>query len=72
MLGVLGLLTGWVLLAPLLIVLYLQIGGAYQPWMRPFADIAFSVPMLGFCTVGGIAMIAWGVITLSRGAEPER
>jgi hypothetical protein len=66
MLGVLGLLTGWVLISPALIVLYLQLGLPYQTWMAPFAGIAMSVPMLGFSTVGGIAMIVWSVIQLTR------
>jgi hypothetical protein len=66
MLGVLGLLTSWVLLAPALLVLYLRLGGHFFDWMAPIAGIAASAPMLGFCTVGGIALMAWSVAKLSR------
>lgn len=61
-----GLLTGWVLLAPLARVLYLHLGGPHLPWMAPAAGIAVSAPMLGFFTLAGIAMIFFSVRGLSR------
>lgn len=64
--GVLGLLTGWALLMPALIVLWLRLGGPYLSWMAPFVGIAVSVPMLGFLTLGGIAVMALSVRHLSR------
>lgn len=62
----LGLLTGWVLLAPLALVIYLRLGGLYLPWMAPAAGIAISVPMLGFFSLAGIAMIFFSVRGLSQ------
>lgn len=56
-LRVLGLLTGWVLLAPLALVVFLRFGGQYQEWMAPAAGIAISVPMLGFFSIAGIGAI---------------
>jgi hypothetical protein len=64
--GVLGLLTGWALLLPLLIVAWLRVGGPYMSWMAPFAGVAASVPMLGFLSLGGVAVIALSVRRLSR------
>ncbi len=69
MLGVLGLLTGWALLIPGAVVLWIGLGGKPMAWMGPFLDIAASAPTLGFCTIGGLAAIAWSVARLSR---PER
>jgi len=63
---VLGLLTGWVLLAPLALVIFLRLGGQYQDWMAPAAGIAVSVPMLGFFTFAGIVLIGLCVRGLSR------
>jgi len=65
-LRVLGLLTGWVLLTPLALVIFLQLGGDYQDWMAPAAGIAVSVPMLGFFSLAGIALIAISVRGLAR------
>lgn len=64
--GVLGLLTGWALLGPALIVVWLRLGGGFYSWMAPFVGIAASVPMLGFFTLGGIAVMALSVRQLSR------
>lgn len=64
--GVLGLLTGWALLTPAALVLYLRMGGGYSPWMAPFVGVASSVPMLGFFTLGGIFVIALSVRALSH------
>ena len=64
--GVLGLLTGWALLMPALIVLWLRLGLPYMSWMAPFVGVAASVPMLGFFTLGGIAVMALSVRQLSR------
>jgi hypothetical protein len=69
MLGVLGLITGWLLLMPLLALIYVKLGGPYLPILDPFAHIALSVPMLGFCTIGGIALVVWSVRRLARGNE---
>ncbi len=69
MLGVLGLMTGWLLLMPLLVFIYVQLGGPYITILAPFAHIALSVPMLGFCTIGGITLVAWSVRRLARGNE---
>ncbi len=67
MLGILGLLTGWALLAPAGLLLWVRLGGQGALWMRPFLDIAASAPTLGFCTIGGLAVIGWSVVQLSRG-----
>ncbi|MGH6949727.1 MAG: hypothetical protein ACREH4_02570 [Vitreimonas sp.] len=64
--GVLGLLTGWALLMPALVVLYLHLGGPFQLWMTPFIGIAVSVPMLGFLTLAGIAVMGLSLRQLSR------
>lgn len=69
MLRLLGLLTGWVLLTPLLLVIYLRLGGPFFDWMTPVAGIAVSVPMLGFFTLGGIAMIFFSVRAYSQARE---
>jgi|CXWL01.1.fsa_nt_gi hypothetical protein len=67
MLGVLGLLTGWALLAPAGLLLWVRFGGQAAPWMRPLLDIAASAPTLGFCTIGGLAAIGWSVAQFARG-----
>lgn len=67
--GVLGLLTGWVLLAPALLVLFLRLGGPYHPWMAPVLGLAVSAPVLGFLTLGGLALIALSVRRLARGPD---
>ncbi|HYD85905.1 MAG TPA: hypothetical protein VEA80_00375 [Vitreimonas sp.] len=66
MLRLLGLLTGWVLLLPLALVIYLQLGGPLFAWMTPAAGVAASVPMLGFFTAGGAAMIFFSVRAYSQ------
>jgi hypothetical protein len=66
MLGIVGLLTGWALLSPLLVVIYLRLGFPYMQWMAPLAGIAVSVPMLAFMTIAGLVMIAWSVGKLTR------
>jgi hypothetical protein len=70
MLGVLGLLTSWLMLASLILVLYLRLGGPYFDWMAPFTGVAVSVPVLGFSTVGGIALMIWSVRQLTKPEEP--
>lgn len=69
MLGVLGLLTGWALLMPLLMMVYITLGFPYFHWMSFFLGIAASFPLLVFSTLGGIAMIFFGVRNLSRPAD---
>lgn len=64
--GVLGLLTGWALLTPALVVAYVSLGGGYALWMAPFLGVAASAPMLGFFTLGGVAVIALSVRALSH------
>jgi hypothetical protein len=70
MLGVLGLLTSWLMLAPLIFVLYLRLGGPYFDWMAPLAGLAISVPVLGFSTIGGIALMIWSIRQLTRPQDP--
>jgi hypothetical protein len=70
MLGVLGLLTGWVLLVPALVTLYLWLGGAPFRFLWPIMSFAASVPMLGFSTIAGIALIFFSVRSLTRRPEP--
>jgi hypothetical protein len=67
--GVLGLLTGWVLLTPSLVVIYLQFGGGYHPLMTPFLGVAASLPLLLFLTLAGFTLIALSVRRLSRPPE---
>jgi|GEM_PF-3440917 len=69
MLRLLGLLTGWVLLLPLALVFYLQLGGPFLPWMAPVAGIAVSVPMLGFFTLAGAAIIFFSVRAYSQARD---
>jgi len=66
MLGILGLLTGWILLTPILVVFWLRLGLPYMEWMAPFGGIAISVPMLAFSTLAGIALIARSVRSLAQ------
>jgi len=66
--GVLTLITGWALLTPLLFLLASFLG-FYAGWMRPFLDIAASIPLLGFFTLAGILMIGLGVRQLARQSE---
>jgi hypothetical protein len=70
MLGVLGLLTGWVLLLPALVVIYLRLGGYPFPVLWPVITFAASVPMLGFSTLAGIVLIVFSVRSLTRRPEP--
>ena len=67
--GILGLLTGWVLLSPALLVLFLQLGGGYHPAMAPFLGMAASLPLLVFLTLGGLLVIGVSVRRLSRPPE---
>jgi hypothetical protein len=69
MLEIVGLITGWALLLPLLVFFYLRLGFPFMDWMAPFIHIAASVPMLGFSTIAGLAMIAWSVGKLSKRDE---
>ena len=70
MLGVLGLLTGWVLLTPALVVIYLQLGGPPFRLLWPIITFAASVPMLGFSTIAGIVLIFFSLRSLTRRPEP--
>lgn len=70
MLGVLGLLTGWALLMPL-VALLLTLVGVRMDWMIPFLGIAASAPMLGFCTAAGIGLIAWSVGNLAKPKDDD-
>lgn len=69
MVGVLGLLTGWALLMPGILVLYMTIGLPYARWMSFFLGIAASFPLLVLCTLGGLGMIFFSVRTLTRPAN---
>ena len=68
--GVLGLLTGWVLLLPAFVVIYLQLGGPPFGVLWPIIHIASSVPMLGFSTIAGIAVFFFSIRSLTRRPEP--
>jgi len=70
MLGVLGLVTGWVLLIPALVVIYLRLGGPPVPGLWPIITFAASVPMLAFSTIAGIALVVFSVRSLTRPPEP--
>jgi hypothetical protein len=70
MVGILMLLTGWGLLSPLLVLLFAGLTGFYAAWMQPFIDIAGSIPLLVFFTLGGIVMIFLGVRRLSQANDP--
>jgi len=69
MVGVLGLLTGWALLMPGILVLYMQLGFPYARWMSFFLGIAVSFPLLVLCTLCGMAMIFFSVRSLTRPAD---
>jgi len=69
MVGVLGLLTGWAMLMPGLLVLYRLLGFPYAPWMGFFLGIAASFPLLVVCTLIGLAMIFFSVRSLTRPAD---
>lgn len=69
MLGVVGLVTGWALLMPLLLFIYLRLGFPIMDWMIPFLHIAAEFPVLAFSTLIGLAMIAWSVAKLSKRDE---
>ena len=66
MMPLLGLLTGWVMLSPLLLVIYFRLGGPFFPWMAPIASIAMSIPMLGFFTIAGFVLIFFSVRAYAR------
>jgi len=70
MLGVLGLLTGWLMLVPALVVIYLQLGGPPFRFLWPVITFAGSVPMLGFSTIAGLALIFFSIRSLTRRPEP--
>lgn len=66
MLGVLGLLTGWLLLMPAALLLYMTLGGPYQDWMGFFLGIAASLPMLVFLTLAGLFVLLLSARQLAR------
>lgn len=66
MVGVLGLLTGWALLMPALLVAYVSLGFPYFTWMSFFLGIAASFPLFVLSTLGGLVMIGLSVRNLSR------
>lgn len=70
MLGILGLLTGWVLLLPALVTVYLMLGGQPFPLIWPIVMFAASLPMLAFSTIAGMVVIFFSVRSLTRRAEP--
>lgn len=69
MVGVLGLLTGWALLMPGIILVYVSLGLPYFRWMSFFLGIAASFPLLALMTIVGFTMIAFSVRALSRPAD---
>jgi hypothetical protein len=69
MVGILGLLTGWALLMPAFLMLFLSFGGPYQRWMSFFLGISASIPMLAFMTIGGLVVIAFSVRQLAKRAD---
>jgi hypothetical protein len=69
--GVLGLLTGWVLLGPAIVFLIVSLRLGYHPLMAPFLGVAASLPLLAFSTLGGIAVIALSLRRLSRPPDIE-
>lgn len=69
MVGVLGLLTGWALLLPGIILIYVSLGLPYFRWMSFFLGIAASFPLLALMSIAGIAMIAFSVRGLTRPAD---
>lgn len=67
MLGIMALLTGWALLAPLLLLLLVRSGIVpYQEWMGAILGITASVPLLGFFTIAGLGLIALSVTILIK------
>jgi hypothetical protein len=70
MLGILGLLTGWLLLIPAFVLIYLQFGGPPLRFLWPVMSFASSVPMLGFSTIAGLALIFFSIRSLTRRPEP--
>ena len=66
MAGVLGLLTGWALLMPGLLVIYMSAGFPHALWMSFFLGIAASFPLLVLTTLSGLAMIFFSVRILTR------
>jgi hypothetical protein len=64
-----GLLTGWALLMPGILVLYVSMGLPYARWMSFFLGIAASFPLLVLCTLGGFATIFFSVRSLTRPAD---
>lgn len=69
MVGVLGLLTGWALLMPAILAVYVTLGLPYFRWMSFFLGIAASFPMLALMTLGGLVMIGLSVRRLTRPAD---
>ena len=69
MVGVLGLLTGWALLMPGILVLWVSIGLPYFRWMSFFLGIAASFPLLALMTIVGLVMIGFSVRSLTRPAD---
>jgi len=70
MLGVLGLLTGWLLLVPAIVVIYVRLGGPIFRELWPIITFAASVPMLAFSTIAGLALIVLSIRKLTRREEP--
>lgn len=64
-----GLLTGWALLMPGILVLYVSMGLPYARWMSFFLGIAASFPLLVLCTLSGFATIFFSVRSLTRPAD---
>ena len=70
MLGVLGLMTGWALLLPAFVAIYLQLGGRPFGILWPIIHMASSAPLLAFSTIAGAAVIFFSIRSLTRRSEP--
>lgn len=69
MVGILGLLTGWALLMPALLAVYIALGLPYFRWMSFFLGIAGSFPLFVLSTLAGLFMIFISVRNLTRPAD---
>lgn len=70
MLPILGLLTGWAMLIPVLVVIYLRLGGPLYSWMWPIVTFAASAPIVAFSTTVGVTLIFLSGRKLTHRDEP--
>jgi hypothetical protein len=56
---ILALITGWIFLTPLLLVVWIGIGGAIPMWLVPIATITYSPALLIGFTLAGVGLIIW-------------